>query len=67
MSAAPKRPPLPAILLANDLLDGDVVFRTALGWSRDPADALIARDDETAARLEEEAPEKRSSTPISST
>jgi hypothetical protein len=26
--AAPKRPPLPVILLANDLLDGDVVFHT---------------------------------------
>jgi hypothetical protein len=53
MSSAPaKRPPLPAILLANDLLEGDVVFRTAEGWTRDPAGALIARDDATAAALE---------------
>ncbi len=56
MAANPKRPPLPAILLANDLLDGDVVFRTASGgWSRDPADALVATDDATAERLEVEA------------
>ena len=53
--AAPKRPPLPVILLANDLLDGDVVFRTADGWSLDPADARIARDDATAEALEAEA------------
>ncbi|WP_342362497.1 DUF2849 domain-containing protein [Terrarubrum flagellatum] len=54
--AVPKRPPLPLILLANDLLDGDVVFRTASGgWTRDPADALIARDEATADRLESEA------------
>ena len=50
--AQPKRVPLPAILLANDLLDGDVVFSNGEGWSRDPADALIARDDVTADRLE---------------
>lgn len=53
--AAPKRPPLPVMLLANDLLDGDVVFRTTRGWTRDPAEALIARDDATAERLEGEA------------
>lgn len=50
--SAPLRPPLPAILLANHLLDGDVVFRTAEGWSRNPAEALVARDDATATRLE---------------
>ncbi|MGF1626862.1 MAG: DUF2849 domain-containing protein [Alphaproteobacteria bacterium] len=50
--AAPKRPPLPVILLANDLLDGDVVFRTESGWSLDPADALVAHDDRTAEALE---------------
>jgi Protein of unknown function (DUF2849) len=55
MSSPPaKRPPLPAILLANDLLDGDVVFRCAHGWTRDPAEALIAEDDATASRLEAE-------------
>ena len=56
MAVAPKRPPLPAILLANDLLDGDVVFASieaeALAWSRDPAQALVAADDVAAARLE---------------
>ena len=57
MAAAAKRVPLPAILLANDLLDGDVVFATdddtgALAWTRDPAFALVAADDEAADRLE---------------
>ena len=56
MSAAAKRPPLPAILLANDLLDGDVVFakagRDGLAWTRDPALAEIARDDAAAEALE---------------
>ncbi|GAU85077.1 DUF2849 domain-containing protein [Bosea sp. BIWAKO-01] len=57
MAAAPKRPPLPAILLANDLLDGDVVFASvtaagALAWTRDPTLALLAADDAAAARLE---------------
>jgi sulfite reductase (NADPH) hemoprotein beta-component len=57
MSTATKRPPLPAILLANDLLDGDVVFATtasasSLGWTRDPALALIAADDQAAEALE---------------
>ncbi len=57
MAAAPKRVPLPAILLANDLLDGDVVFAIAgaagqLAWTRDPALALVASDDPTAESLE---------------
>jgi sulfite reductase (NADPH) hemoprotein beta-component len=57
MAAAPKRVPLPAILLANDLLDGDVVFAAddaagALAWTRDPAQALVAADDAAAERLE---------------
>lgn len=51
MSAA-KRPPLPLILMANDLLDGDVVFRTAGGWSLHHHDALVARDAAAADRLE---------------
>lgn len=42
-----KPPALPAILLANDLLDGDVVFRTVDGWSRDPSQAMVARDATT--------------------
>jgi hypothetical protein len=55
MTATPqKRPPLPAILIANDLLDGDVVFRSADGWTRDPARALVAEDAGTADRLEAE-------------
>lgn len=53
--SAPKKTPLPAILLANDLLDGDVVFRTATGWSRDPREALVAEDEATAHRLLDEA------------
>ena len=52
--SALKRPPLPVILIANDLLDGDVVFRTGTGWTRDPARALIGQDDATASRLEAE-------------
>lgn len=50
--ATPKRPPLPVILIANDLLDGDVVFRSADGWTLDPAEALVARDDAAADALE---------------
>lgn len=53
--SAPKKTPLPAILLANDFLDGVVVFRTATGWSRDPREALVAEDEATANRLLEEA------------
>ena len=57
MAAQAKRVPLPAILLANDLLDGDVVFASAgaagpLAWTRDPALALVANDDAAAERLE---------------
>lgn len=57
MAAQPKRVPLPAILLANDLLDGDVVFAAAdgadaLAWTRDPAQSLVAGDDGAADRLE---------------
>jgi hypothetical protein len=51
-NAAVKRPPLPVILLANDLLDGDVVFYAANGWSRDPAAALVAIDDAQATAFE---------------
>jgi sulfite reductase (NADPH) hemoprotein beta-component len=57
MAAAAKRVPLPAILLANDLLDGDVVFAAAdgagtLAWTRDPVLALGAADDGAADQLE---------------
>jgi Protein of unknown function (DUF2849) len=51
----PKRPPLPVILLANNLLDGDVVFFTHGDWTRNPALAEIARDDAAAAELEQAA------------
>ncbi|WP_454515251.1 DUF2849 domain-containing protein [Bosea thiooxidans] len=57
MGANVKRPPLPVILLANDLLDGDVVFAWsddvgALRWTRDPGLALVATDDRGAILLE---------------
>ncbi len=52
--AAPKAPALPAILLANDLLSGDVVFRTAKGWSRDPGEAAVVESAEAAQHLEAE-------------
>jgi Protein of unknown function (DUF2849) len=50
-----KRPPLPVILLANDLLDGDVVFFAHGGWTRDPALAEIAANDAAASKLEQAA------------
>jgi hypothetical protein len=52
--ALPKRPPLPLILIANDLADGEVVFRTAGGWSTDHRQALIAGNAEAADALEAE-------------
>jgi hypothetical protein len=54
MMAAAKRAPLPAILLANHLLDGDVVFLTTRGWATDHRDALVAHDDVAADALEAE-------------
>ena len=45
---APKRPPFPSILIANDLAEGDVVFVSGEGWTRDPREATIA-DSEAAA------------------
>ncbi len=47
-----KRPPLPVVLVANDLLDGDVVFVSAAGWTRDPREAVIAHDAAAASELE---------------
>jgi Protein of unknown function (DUF2849) len=52
--AALAKTALPAILLANHLLDGDVVFFTGTGWSRDPREALVAEDAATAEKLEAE-------------
>lgn len=50
-----KGPPLPVVLSANDLLEGDVVFLAAGGWTRDPAEARVAHDAETAGAMEAEA------------
>lgn len=44
MQPSKSSPRLPAILIANHLLDGDVVFWTGLEWSRDPREAALARD-----------------------
>ena len=48
-----KRPPLPLILSANDLLDGTVVYRTADGWSEHLAAAVVAADEAGALALEQ--------------
>ena len=48
-----KRPPLPLILSANDLLDGTVVYRTESGWSEHLATALVAQDEAGALALEQ--------------
>jgi sulfite reductase (NADPH) hemoprotein beta-component len=50
--SAVKRPPLPVILVANDLLDGDVLFVADGGWTRDAREAKVAHDDEAAQALE---------------
>lgn len=49
---AEKRPKLPLILTANELLDGNVVYFDGHGWSAALADALVAGDDAAAERLE---------------
>ena len=51
--AAVKRPPLPVILVANDLLEGEVVFAAADGWTSDPREAKVAHDDAAAQALEQ--------------
>ena len=43
---------MPQILTANDLLEGDVVFLAANGWSRNINDAEIAHDKAAAKALE---------------
>ena len=50
--SATKGQPLPAILFANDLLDGDVLFLGPDGWTLDPAQAAIARTQEEADALQ---------------
>jgi hypothetical protein len=49
---AEKRPKLPLILTANELLDGNVVYFDGEGWSAELGDALVASDDAAAERLE---------------
>ena len=49
---AGKRPALPLLLTASDLLEGDVVYYTGAGWDRPLASALVAADEQGAARLE---------------
>lgn len=47
-----KRPPLPVVLTANDLLGGHSVYYAAEGWTADPSLALIGDDDSVARQLE---------------
>ena len=49
---AGKRPPLPLILTANELFDGDVVYFTRNGWSPDRGQAFVAVDEAGAEALE---------------
>lgn len=50
--AEAKRPPLPIVLTANALLEGNVVYFDGASWSSRIEDALVARDDAAAATLE---------------
>ena len=43
---------LPAILIASDLVDGDVVFGAAHGWTRDPDLAQVAYSQHQASVLQ---------------
>ncbi|HEY9056377.1 MAG TPA: DUF2849 domain-containing protein [Aurantimonas sp.] len=45
---------LPAILMANHLLDGDVVFLAEDGWTLDPSKARVAFDANAAEALDAE-------------
>lgn len=48
-----KGPKFPVILVANDLLDGEVVFAGADGgWTPEPGKAAVANDGTQAAELE---------------
>lgn len=49
---AVKRPPLPLLLTAQDLVAGGVVYWTGRDWSPRIEDGLLARDDAAAATLE---------------
>lgn len=57
MQPAPTSQKLPAILMANDFLDGDVVFWTGLDWSRDLREAAVVEDIANALAFEEAARE----------
>jgi len=46
-----KAPPLPAFLIANDLLDGDVLFLGHAGWERTHTKAAIAHQTDEAEKL----------------
>jgi hypothetical protein len=50
--AAVTRPPLPVILVASDLIEGDVVFVAESGWTRDVREARVAVDEAGADALE---------------
>lgn len=43
-----KREFTPKVLTANDLLDGDVIYRGAQGWVRAHEDAILFTDEQTA-------------------
>ncbi|MBB4197927.1 hypothetical protein CCR94_18925 [Rhodoblastus sphagnicola] len=51
--AAVKRPPLPVILVANDLVEGEVLFAANNGWTRDVRAARVASDEAAALELEQ--------------
>lgn len=51
--AASKRPPLPVILVASDLAEGDVIFAANSGWTRDVREARVAFDPRAAQELEQ--------------
>lgn len=46
-----KAPSLPAIVIANDLLDGDVIFLGATAWENTHRRAAIARTQDEADQL----------------
>ena len=46
-----KRPPLPFVLTANDLLSGYSVYHDGNGWVAKLEDALVARDTDAADHL----------------
>lgn len=45
---------LPAIVMANNLLEGDVVFLVDGGWTLDPSKARVAYDEASADAMEAE-------------